>query len=493
VKWVAGLSYRIKIPLAITLVIVLTEGVVTAALLSSASADARRDLEASALNLAAVLARSVRDPMLRDDLWQAYEVIRTPLEVRSPGNPLQSIAVFDAAGRVFVASDPKRLPVFSLAASLPEPQRELLAAAEAQRTFLFDAPGRTGEPLFLTSGPVLADDGTLLGAVLLAFDADLFRARVRESLRRLLLVSVPGLLLLVPLGWYGGARIAGPMSRLAAAMSRVGRDPPQSITALLPAGGPDEIGTLSMQFRQMLGELGKKESMEREMVQSERLAAVGRLSAAVAHEINNPLGGMLNSLDTLERHGAPDALTHRTIGLLQRGLQQIRATVSALLVEARLDSPALTSSDWTDLRELVQPQAGQKGVRLDWNIASHPPVPLPAHQVRQLVLNLLLNATAACTPRGAVTLDVAVRDGSLEIDVSNSSEPLSAAQIERLFEPFVSSPTKSGALSHGIGLWVSYQIANQLGGRLSARSEGGITRFSAVLPLGTKAAQDSPP
>jgi signal transduction histidine kinase len=421
--------------------------------------------------------------MLRDDLWQAYEVIRTPLEVRSPGNPLQGIVIFDAANRVFVASDPKRLPVFASAELLPEAQRNLLGSAAAARTFLFDSPAPDGEALFLSAGPVLADDGTYVGSVLLAFDADAFQARVRASLWRLLLVSIPGLLLLVPLGWYWGTRIAEPMARLAAAMSRVGRDPPLAIATQLPAAGRDEIGTLSMRFQQMLRDLARKDSLEREMVQSERLAAVGRLSAAVAHEINNPLGGMLNSLDTLARHGAPDALTRRTIGLLQRGLEQIRATVRALLVEARLDSPALTESDWSDLKELVQPQATQRRVHLEWNIDASPTLPLPAHQVRQLVLNLLLNATNACSPDGTVTLGVSERGGRLEITVANTGEPLAAEQIERLFEPFVAAGPSSGAPSHGLGLWVSYQIAQQLGGSIAAGSEDGVTRFSVDVPL----------
>jgi signal transduction histidine kinase len=483
VRWVTGLSYRLKIPLAITIVIVLTEGVVTAALLSSTSADARRDLESSALNLAAVLARSVRDPMLRDDLWQAYEVIRTPLEVRSPGNPLQSIVIFDAASRVFVASDPKRMPVFAHAESLPDLQRHLLASAESARSFLFIAPDRTDEAYFHSAGPVLADDGTYLGAVLLAFDANVFRARVRATLWRLLLVSIPGLLLLVPLGWYWGTRIAEPMSRLAAAMSRVGRDPPEAIASQLPASGSDEIGTLSAQFRRMLKDLGRKDALEREMVQSERLAAVGRVSAAVAHEINNPLGGMLNSLDTLARHGSPDALTRRTTGLLQRGLEQIRATVSALLIEARLDSPALTAADWDDLRELTQPHTSQRHLQLHWNIGVAETLPLPAHQVRQLALNLLLNATNACTPDGIVALEVDRSGSKLLIAVANSAGPMATEQIERLFEPFVSASPEGGSPSHGLGLWVSYQITKQLGGSIIARSDDGYTRFTVELPI----------
>ena len=192
---------------------------------------------------------------------------------------------------------------------------------------------------------------------------------------------------------------------------------------------------------------------------------------------------MLNSLDTLARHGAPDALTRRTLGLLQRGLEQIRATVRALLVEARLDSPALTESDWIDLKELVQPQAAQRNIHLKWSIAVSPTLPLPAHQVRQLVLNLLLNAIQACSHAGIVSLDVREREGSLTVAVTNTGEPPNAEQFESLFEPFVASGQDAGASPRGLGLWVSYQIVQQLRGSITAESEQGLTRFSAVLPL----------
>ena len=121
----ADLSYRVKIPLAISAVILLTELVVTTALVTRAFRDARADLEASARNLTTVLARSLRDPMVRDDLWQAFEVIRTPLAARTQDNPLQAIVVLDAQGRVFVASDPRRLPATSPASAEPARARTL--------------------------------------------------------------------------------------------------------------------------------------------------------------------------------------------------------------------------------------------------------------------------------------------------------------------------------------------------------------------------------
>src|SRR3546814_3123447 len=115
------------------------------------------------------------------------------------------------------------------------------------------------------------------------------------------------------------------------------------------------MGVLNQQFSSMLNELEAKEALEREMVAAERLAAVGKVAAGVAHEINNPLGGMINALDTLQTHGTPDKLTTKTVELVRRGLNQIRHTVGALLVAARLDASQMSPADWEDLRTLIEP------------------------------------------------------------------------------------------------------------------------------------------
>src|SRR5258706_13061158 len=153
-----ALSYRVKIPLAITAVIVVTAIVVAAALISSAVGDARRDLEASTRNLAAVLARSLRDPMLRDDLWQAYEVIRTPLAVKAADNPLQDVVVLDADAQVFVASNPARVPVLSSRAVLPPGLQRLANESGGLTSFRFALPLNGEESYVAAAGPVLAED-----------------------------------------------------------------------------------------------------------------------------------------------------------------------------------------------------------------------------------------------------------------------------------------------------------------------------------------------
>jgi signal transduction histidine kinase len=489
----ADLSWRLKIPLALTAVIVLTEVVVTTALVSRALRDARGDLEASARNLGTLLARSLREPLLRDDLWQAFEVIRSPVAARSADNPLQDIVVLDAARQVYVASDPRRLRLATPAADLPAPLADLAARGQASEGFhfMFDGiDGGAGAGVELGAvWPIKAEDGTPLGTLLLAFDAALYQERVRRTLVELALVSLPGLLILVPLGWLAGKRLAEPLVQVAQALSRVGREPPVRIAEALPAAGADEIGRLSHQARAMLADLARKDALERQVIASERLAAVGRVSAAIAHEINNPLGGMLNAIDTAARHGRPDAVTLKTLGLLERGLQQIRATVSALLVEARLDSPRLTAQDWLDLHTLIEPQLSARTLRLLWQVdtAASPSWPLPAHEVRQLVLNLLLNATKAAqaTAHEPATVELTVTDapGLLAVVVGNTGPDIPADLLPRLFEPFVAATERGGQRSWGLGLWVCWQIVQRLHGSIEVQSEAGWTRFAVSLPL----------
>lgn len=128
----------------------------------------------------------------------------------------------------------------------------------------------------VTAGmPVNSDDGSRLGYVVLVYDANTFYGRVRSTLLKLAVATVPALLLLIPLGWVWGDRMAKPLLRLAAAMARVGKEHPEKVGAGITAQSNDEIGQLEQQFRTMLAELAQKQDLEREVVVSERLAAVG--------------------------------------------------------------------------------------------------------------------------------------------------------------------------------------------------------------------------
>ena len=243
--------------------------------------------------------------------------------------------------------------------------------------------------------------------------------------------------------------------------------------------GRDEIGRLGLEFQRMLAGLREKEALERQMIASDRLAAIGRLTAGIAHEINNPLGGMLNAISTFKRHGSADPLTARTLSMIERGLTQIKETVAALLVEARVESHALTHQDIEDTHTLVLADAQAQSVGLEWHNEIEAPLPLPSTPARQILINLLLNAVKAAGRDGQVQCRTALDDGALRIEVANDGRHIPSEKLPYLFEPF----SLLSSEGHGLGLWVSYQIVQQLGGKISASSEPGRTLFTVTLPL----------
>jgi signal transduction histidine kinase len=228
----------------------------------------------------------------------------------------------------------------------------------------------------------------------------------------------------------------------------------------------------------MLRELDEKERLESGMLASERLAAVGRLAAGVAHEINNPLGGMLNALNTFRRYSETDELGRETFDLIERGLQQIRETVSALLVEANPRSHSLSPKDINDVRMLLLADVSRKQISLVWHNRLSAEIALPSTPIRQVLINLSLNAVQASPDGGAVHCSVDSQQGLLRICVINDGPTISRERLLSLFEPF-----SENATGNGLGLWVTYQLVHQLEGNIEVKSRDGKTQFAVELPI----------
>jgi len=285
------------------------------------------------------------------------------------------------------------------------------------------------------------------------------------------------LCILLPFNWYWGRRMAEPLVQLTQRMKEIGTKLPVKLDPSLYTHG-DELGSLFQTYNKMLVELKEKQELEKQVVHADRLAALGQLAAGVAHEINNPLGGMLMAIDTLKSQAVTDARTAKTIALLERGLDQIKETVGALLVEAKVKSRNLSQSDIEDVLVLVLPQVHKKGLHLDWHNDIADDIALPATLVRQVLINLLLNAIHAATQQGQVGCRVMIDGDLLRIAVSNDGKLMSAEQMRHLFEPF--SPLSEEG--HGLGLWVSYQIVHQLGGNITAARNDDRMLFVVEFP-----------
>ena len=478
-----ALSYRVKVPLNISLVVMVTVGVITLTLLGYNYRQIDREMLHGGESLGRVLSKGVAAPMLRDDLWTVWDTLRAPLEVAGDESLRpEIITVTDADGRVFASTSPEVFRVLSNPAVVDG------RYGEALEPLLPDNPGSSrsawlDDDSLLVMVPVLVD-GSRIGEVLLEYRRPAFLARFGGALQQVVATTLVILLLVLPAGWWLGMRVARPLQELARMLDRVGSEPPGRLRegiAEAPQAAGDEIARLRSRFHEMLGQLADKEALEREIVRSDRLAALGRLTAGIAHEINNPLGGMLNALSTQRRHGVSDPVTERTLSLLERGLEQVRDIVGALLVEARFQGHDLRPEDISDVITLVEGDSRGARIRLEAEAELDGPVSLPSTPVRQILLNLLLNAVRAAGKGGTVRCRVRRGRAGLEITVCNGGRHIPAAQLEHLFEPF--STGDSTDAGTGLGLWVCYQIVQQLKGRIDVDSNTERTCFQVDLPL----------
>jgi len=150
-----------------------------------------------------------------------------------------------------------------------------------------------------------------------------------------------------------------------------------------------------------------------------------------------------------------------------------------LLVETRLSDRPLTREDIDDVLLLVAPQFDNKQAKIQRDIQLVHPLPLPAGQVRQILINLLLNAAHAIEQHGTIRLHVQQQADTLAIRVQNDGRHIPEEHLQYLFEPF----TLASGEGSGLGLWVVYQIVNQLGGALTVESKPDATIFAVNLPL----------
>lgn len=488
-RFLFNLSFRYKAPLWGSLLIVSTAAIMSGTLLFRAYDDLKSDLLHNAESQGRTLANSLFPAILHDQVWRSYEILKSPLSgsaAATPGQP-EVLVILDPEQKVYAATTPDTLPMradfgglspeyASVAEGIARPGNEIRA---------FEPRGSTR--LFVVTP--IADEDARVGTLVQIYSKSGLRSRFLESALHAALATGVVLAVLLPIGWYWGQRTAVPLVRLTERMEQLGRNLPDSIAPEL-YDYEDELGRLFRAYNRTLQQLREKTAIEREMIHSERLAAIGRLAAGIAHEINNPLLGMLTALNTLRRHGEPDARTAKTLSLLERGLTQIKHTVAALLVEARAKSWDVSPGDIEDLRTLISPKARDKGVNVLWSADLSGPVHVPATHVRQLLINLLLNAVQASDEGGEVAVAIAASGSVLSIEVVNGGQTLTQAQKKCLFEPFVNA----GDTGHGLGLWVCYQIVNQLGGSIAVDSgtyDGhGLTKFNVRLPTGEVSAND---
>lgn len=324
----------------------------------------------------------------------------------------------------------------------------------------------------------------------------------RKSLLAVSLASSLAVLLVLALGFLAYRWIMAPIRELHQKVMRLAQG---NFDSHISVQSHDEMRDLAQAFNHMIDRLQEiyrdlerqVQERSRQLVRSERLAGIGFLAAGVAHEINNPLASIAFCCEALERRLAemlrdkenhPD---HATIFQYLRMMQQ-EAFRCKKITEKLLEFSRVGEKhrEVTDLAELIQsvlqmvehmPHHKRKVVRFD--IRHRPRVLVNAHEIKSVVLNLVVNALESMDEGGELVITLDADQDWAVMTFRDTGCGMTTEVLENIFEPFFTrSRTGKGT---GLGLSITHHIVTQHGGEIEAHSDGpnrGST-FTVRLPL----------
>lgn len=254
---------------------------------------------------------------------------------------------------------------------------------------------------------------------------------------------------------------------------------PVALSSVRIPTGPEDPTAFIVNLR----DLREMKTLQDQLRRSERLAALGSLSAGVAHEIRNPLSSIRGIAKYLGDRMAPDSAEAQYAGVIIDEANRLNRVVGDLLAYARPKSPSLSRGDLNQsvdrVLELVQEQASSSGVSIRTDLApSDLAALIDQDQIHQVILNLVLNAVES----GAETVTVTTgrTDRNLKLIVADDGPGVAEADREKIFNPFFTTKAKGS----GLGLAVSQRIVEEHGGRLTLENCGPGACFMLTLPYG---------
>jgi signal transduction histidine kinase len=381
----------------------------------------------------------------------------------------------------------------------PISQHALRATAPlAQEIILPD----TKEPGYDVAIPVIVPGSAKKwGTIRLGFSLKRAYGVIHQTRRDLLLLSLGAIVCGTSLAICLAMRISRPIGHLVAAAQELAKG---AYERPVQVDAEDEIGHLARVFEQMRASLLRHleseaeekrrleeayrqlQDTQQQLIQSERLAAVGKVAAQVAHEVNNPLAIIKTSVRIIRNQSPPDSPTTSSLQMIEDEISRITRIIQELLEFSRPTTPV---QEWVQVNAVIQSlepllehDCREKQIAL--KIILEPELGLvliSSDQLKQVILNMVRNAEDAMPHGGELVIRTAHQGQFVELSIADTGCGIPAEHREHIFDPFFT--TKRRGRGVGLGLSVSYGIITAARGRLEVESEVGKgSLFRVGLP-----------
>jgi signal transduction histidine kinase len=470
-RWRAiPLSFRV--PAMVALLMVVISAAISERVLDRQSRTQESYLDGLAGTYLDGLSSSVLPAVLRGDVWEVFDALDRSSSIYESLAPIETV-VTGSDGRVLAATDPEKIKAYS---ELPAEYASRYGAGAVT----IDDDRLTG-----FARRELVYQGQLVGAIHATFDVSHLFAERREVLVTLLVTNA----IVAGLFAFGGFllvhRMIGPIRVLENHMRSAVHGAAEPIPPHEIPPGDGEVASLFHGYNTLVHAERERANLAMQLAEEEKLSSLGRLASGMAHEINNPLGGLFNAIDTLKTHGQTPGVRDTSISLIERGLAGIRDVVEAALATYRPERSQrpLTADDFDDVRLLLKPELRRRRQQLEWDISWNGTRELPIHggPVRQAVLNLLLNAVAVTPEAGVVSLRAKNTGSSLTIEIGDQGPGIPPEIAGILVDHDPGPAVRAG---RGLGLWMVRRVVDELGGRASiAPKNDGGTAVTLEIPF----------
>jgi len=239
-------------------------------------------------------------------------------------------------------------------------------------------------------------------------------------------------------------------------------------------------------LRERLDMEHKLRETQEKLLQSEKLAAMGRLTSQIAHELNNPLYGIMNTLELLKTEISPQSKRRKVLDMALSETERLTDLLRKMLSFSKPDEEEKQTTDVNTILDeillLVRKQLQENTIRVSSSFADDlGKVYASRNQLRQVFLNMISNARHAMPDGGTLTINTAAKGDNIHIEITDTGIGIREEDMDKIFDAFFT--TKDGVKDVGLGLSVSYGFIEDHGGAIRVSSDlGSGTTFTIILP-----------